>query len=387
MRVLLTANASYEPPKGGSTRSNLVWLRQLARAGHTCRVVAPSIDDMDDAIESAGVTITRVHNLARRAERLEDEIQKFQPDWVLVSSEDVSHILLARAHRAAPGRIVYLAHTPQFFPFGPQSWNPDARSTQVIRDARAVVAIGAHMADYIQSSLGRSAEFVHPPIYGQPPFRQLSNPAGGVLMINPCAVKGIGIFAALARELPGVPFDALAGWGTTPADRALLTSIPNIAILESVPSIEDALRRARILLMPSLWYEGFGLIVMEAMLRGLPVVSSDSGGLAEAKAGTGYVIPVRPIERYEAVFDETHMPHPVIPEQDIAPWTAAVKMLLEDHEAYEEEARRSRRAAETFVSGLREDGLERLLRSLGPAPELSTERAMLLERLRRRGAH
>ena len=37
--------------------------------------------------------------------------------------------------------------------------------------------------------------------------------------------------------------------------------------------------------MPSLWFEGFGLIAMEAMLRGLPVIASDSGGLEEAKAG------------------------------------------------------------------------------------------------------
>ena len=62
--------------------------------------------------------------------------------------------------------------------------------------------------------------------------------------------------------------------------------------------------------MPSLWYEGFGLIVMENMLRGIPVVASDAGGLKEAKRGTGYVIPVRTIERYQPVFDEHGMPKP-----------------------------------------------------------------------------
>ena len=71
--------------------------------------------------------------------------------------------------------------------------------------------------------------------------------------------------------------------------------------------------------MPSLWYEGFGLIVMESMLRGIPVVASDSGGLVEAKHGTGYVIPVNTIERYEPVFDEHAMPKPVVPENDAAP--------------------------------------------------------------------
>ena len=65
--------------------------------------------------------------------------------------------------------------------------------------------------------------------------------------------------------------------------------------------------------MPSLWYEGFGLIVMESMLRGIPVVASDSGGLQEAKLGTGYVIPVHTIERYQPVFDEHGMPGPWCP--------------------------------------------------------------------------
>ena len=39
------------------------------------------------------------------------------------------------------------------------------------------------------------------------------------------------------------------------------------------------------------------------MLRGIPVVASDAGGLVEAKLGTDFVIPVRSIEHYEAMFD------------------------------------------------------------------------------------
>jgi len=79
------------------------------------------------------------------------------------------------------------------------------------------------------------------------------------------------------------------------------------------------LEQTRILLAPSLWYEGFGLSAMEAMLRGVPVLASDSGGLQEAKAGTQFVLPVRPIERYEPVFDERGMPKAVVAEQDLAP--------------------------------------------------------------------
>ena len=84
------------------------------------------------------------------------------------------------------------------------------------------------------------------------------------------------------------------------------------------------------------------------MLRGLPVISSDSGGLAEAKQGTGFVIPVRPIERYEPVFDENHMPKPVDIEQDIEPWKRALEALVGDRDTYSTQAEASRQAALQF---------------------------------------
>jgi glycosyltransferase involved in cell wall biosynthesis len=177
-----------------------------------------------------------------------------------------------------------------------------------------------------------------------------------------------------------------------------MQELPNVRVLESVPDIEEALCRARLLLMPSLWFEGFGLIAMEAMLRGLPVIASDAGGLVEAKRGTGYVIPVRPIERFERAFDETHMPKPVDVPQDIEPWARALEGLLGDREEYERESRASRAVALEFVSRLRAADFEDLLERITPgvaAPARSAskpnleglspaKRALLLQRLRGR---
>jgi glycosyltransferase involved in cell wall biosynthesis len=165
--------------------------------------------------------------------------------------------------------------------------------------------------------------------------------------------------------------------------------------LQSVPQIDDVLSRSRLLLMPSLWYEGFGLIAMEAMLRGLPVIASDSGGLQEAKRGTGFVIPVRPIERFEPVFDETHMPRPVEVEQDIEPWVDALRTLLTNKAAYLEEAERSRRAAVEFVSKVHASDFENMLVRLQPNTAADAaiarhdhlspaKRALLLRRLQER---
>lgn len=371
MKILLTSNASYDPPRGGSTRSNLAWLRHLAARGHECAVVAPTVEGMADRTTVVdGITVYGVKDLSFRVAELGKRIEAMQPDWVLVSSEDVSHVLLREAGAVAPGRIVYLAHTPQFYPFGPESWNADEAGAAIVRQAASVVAIGHHMAGYIQQHLGRGATVIHPPIYGQPPYRQFGRFGSGfVLMINPCAVKGVGLFLKLAERFPEIEFAALNGWGTTAADRAALERQPNARLLQNVPDIEDVLEQARLLLMPSVWYEGFGLIAMEAMLRGLPVIASNSGGLMEAKTGTGYVVPVRPVERYERAFDDTLMPRAVVPEQELEPWAAALHTLLTNEAAYWREARQSREAGLRFVEKLDAAEFERHLAKLPAATE------------------
>jgi glycosyltransferase involved in cell wall biosynthesis len=155
------------------------------------------------------------------------------------------------------------------------------------------------------------------------------------------------------------------------------------------------LKNTRILLVPSLWFEGFGLIVVEAMLRGIPVVASDAGGLVDAKLGTDFIIPVCPIERYEPVYDDQGLPQAVLPRQDLAPWTAALQALVSDRDLYLRESAAARQAAAKFVDSLQPTRLEELLLSLTPH-SLGTEpddplarlspdkRALLLQRLRAR---
>lgn len=397
VKILLTATASYAPPRGGATRSNLIWLDHMARSGHACRIVCGASGPGAELRYHESIAVLAIDEPARRIQTLRHEIKEFDPDWVLVSSEDLAHGLLREAQHCAPGRVVYLAHTPQFFPFGPASWNPERAAADAVTQCAGVVAIGRHMAEYIERELGRPATVIHPPIYGSGPFANLARfDRGFVTMFNPCAVKGVSIFLEAAARLPAHEFGAVLGWGTTSEDRHAILRLPNIRILPNARNIEDILARTRVLLMPSLWYEGFGLIVMEAMLRGIPVIASDAGGLKEAKRGTGYVIPVNTIERYQPAFDEHAMPKPVAPVNEIAPWIAAIEELTSDRDAYERESAASRRAAEQFVNALDAGEMERYLGTLRPAASktqaaaptiesLSPEkRALLLQRLHER---
>src|SRR4029077_6083251 len=146
MRILLTANASYAPPRGGATRSNLIWLDQMARAGHTCRIVCGASGEGAALSYHPSISVCSVENPAKRVQTLRQQIREFEPDWVLVSSEDLGHGLLREACHSTRGRVVYLAHTPQFFPFGHASWNPDREAAAMVAGAAGVVAIGHHMA-------------------------------------------------------------------------------------------------------------------------------------------------------------------------------------------------------------------------------------------------
>src|SRR5689334_24285786 len=170
MRILLTANASYVPPRGGATRSNLIWMDHLAGAGHACRIVCGATGEGAELRFHDSIAVFAVEEPARRIHVLRQQIADFQPDWVLVSSEDLGHGLLREAHHAAPGRVVYLAHTPQFLPFGPAAWNPDPHAADLVAHSAGIVAIGKHMAEYIERELARPATVIHPPIYGAGPF-------------------------------------------------------------------------------------------------------------------------------------------------------------------------------------------------------------------------
>lgn len=411
MRILLASTASYVPPRGGSTRSNLKWLEALSANGHVCRVVAsvaagtgvelkeqgyasPQVNGHVEVGHHGAIEVHSARHPSQRAALLREQIHEFRPDWVLVSSEDLAQVLLREAVSCAPGRVVYLAHTPQFYPFGPESWNPNREGTEAVRRCAAVVAISRTMRDYIEKHAGCATTVIHPPMYGEGPYSQYENfGVGYFTIINPCTVKGISIFRDLVSRFPSLPFAALPGWGTTAADRASL----NVTWLPHARNIDEIFRQTRVLLVPSLWLEGFGLVVIEAMLRGIPVVASAWGGLLESKLGTRFSEPVSPVQRYEPVFDERSMPRAIIPEQDLGPWVAAVNTLAVDEGVYRAESAASREAAHAFVSSVHPGALEQMLMRLKPSgaktsasrepvlANLSPEkRALLLNRLRRK---
>ncbi len=254
-------------------------------------------------------------------------------------------------------------------PFGPDSAFPSEAQTARLRRADAVVGVSQYVADYVRQYAGMDA--VHVPISlveseDWPDLGRFENEF--VTMVNPCAVKGIAIFLALADNLagafPAIQFAAVPTWGTDDADRAALAARANVTVLNPVDDIDLLLARTRVLLVPSLWAEARSRIVLEAMLRGVPVIAANTGGLPEAKMGVPYVLPVNPIVRYQPRLNQQMVPIADVPPQDIAPWRDALSRLLTDRDHYQEIARESRAAALNYAGKLSVEPFERLICTL-----------------------
>jgi glycosyltransferase involved in cell wall biosynthesis len=380
----------YLPSLGGGIKANRFLMEGLAQNGHRClaltRALTRSPDGPNDrlaflnemttrgktvtnpepnvfAYEHQGVQVEALDwpDTMAAGDYLTGRIRDFEPDWILVA-DDKRRAMLDIAVRVDASRTVPIVQTIMQLPFGPLSVHPDARQTALMGQACAIVAISAYLQSYIREHSQLESKLLRLPVYGPDPFADLGHfQKGCVTMINPCEMKGVSIFLELARQFPSIQFAAVPTWG---ADKDVLDRLneqPNVRLLRAVDNIDQILEQTRVLLVPSLWPETFGYVVPEAMLRGIPVLASNIGGLPEAKLGVDYLLPVTP-----AVLEGNRY---VCPPQDTAPWSQALNELLTDSEDYRRCAAESRKAATEFLPtasvSLFETFLERLEASAG----------------------
>ena len=367
MKIALLQEERYLPNYIGGNKCTRALLEGLAGLGHDCLALCPvrlsavSIENFRedmrgrsievaetgpnrDTYEHRGVRVVGLPPALHERHRfLTGRISDFGPDVVLVSG-DPRYYLLASALAAAPGRVVFIVHSHEHVPFGPFSRRTEQRQAGLLERASAVVAVSRYSQDYLLRHGGLESVCLPFPVYGDGPFPQLGNFDGGfVTLINAEVGKGVHLFMELARNFPRHEF-AVVRWGAAAETLAALESLANVRNLEPVDDIEDVLRLTKILVMPSLVPETFGLTSVEAMVRGIPTVTSNLGGLPEAKAGVDFLLPVRPAEVRDGEF--------IAPPQNLVPWVDALNLLLNDRETYEKCAAESRTAAGRFVSSL-----------------------------------
>jgi len=138
--------------------------------------------------------------------------------------------------------------------------------------------------------------------------------------------------------------------GSGPAHRHLEWLASEAGLAERVhftgwlasPGIETLYERADVVVCPSVWDEPFGLVGIEAMVHGSPVVAFDVGGIPEW-------------------LDDGETGH-LIPRKDVAAMAAAIDSLLAEPERSAAFGRRGRAVvAERFPKSRHLEGLEEAL--------------------------
>ncbi|KAK9776120.1 putative Glycosyl transferase family 1 domain-containing protein [Seiridium cardinale] len=302
---------------------------------------------------------------------LQQEIARFSPTHI-ISNDGLS--MCASSALNLPGldvRHVAVVHTAEQLPFGPFAGGvpghaSSPREDNLLRQLDGIWSVSNAIKQYaLEFGQLQTSFFVHHPwTYlerqnHEMPVHLHNWDKRFIAMINPCAVKGLQICIDLAKDCPQYDFLMYKSWGFNVEIGKQIKALQNITVRPTCTDMEEALRDIKVLIVPSLWFEAWGIVVVEAHLRGIPVISSNAGALSEAMLGLPYIVPVNALDGKR---DETGAY--VVPEQDIRPWVKAVNSLMNDKAEYEKLSMKVRDTTEKWLKGLDEAALEKWLMGL-----------------------
>lgn len=208
-------------------------------------------------------------------------IDAYKPDLVWAQLEGALEVLRIARHKGVKG--LYFVHDAEFDP-------EELRA--IVEMGCTLVASSHFLAGKALAATGQRAHVVHPPMNLF--FDTQGDPEGFVTLINAHKVKGLETFLEVARRLPQVRFLLQESWklkdDALASLQARLADLPNVTFRHRVSDMRQVYRQTRLLLAPSVWEEGFGMVAVEAQSCAIPVIASVRGGLPESVGDGGLLI-------------------------------------------------------------------------------------------------
>ncbi|NIJ52324.1 glycosyltransferase family 4 protein [Dyadobacter arcticus] len=380
-KILFVHYGPFVLARGGGSKCDRQIMEIIAKDGHKCIVVIPNFgDDRDEAFAAskcneekgqASYDLIRVSNGCEKQGRLfraecVKQIQTWRPDTIVVSGTDHGHIIL-KTVLSFQIPIIYMPRCTWDLCWGERLPYSHIGSVSLVRRCFKVYVHSDYMRNYLKNWFTVNAIKLNVPLpYADQllklPIRAKRCSTLVCGMVNPSLIKGVDILLELARSLPNVLFKVVPGWATTTTDLNKIAFLHNIELAESFANPCDFFEDIDILLVPSLWDEAFGCIAVESMLAGRPVLASSVGGLVEAKCGSRFLFEVNEIFHYERALDERGIPIPIVPKQDVEPWTKAITLLASDEHQYLEIAEESKLLARQYHNSCTLENIQNIIK-------------------------
>jgi glycosyltransferase involved in cell wall biosynthesis len=156
-----------------------------------------------------------------------------------------------------------------------------------------------------------------------------------ITFINPSFEKGVNVFMPLAklaaREAPEIKFLVVQSRGRWGAALQILkyqaSDFPNVTVIGHQKNMKPVYAATKVLLLPSVWHESGARVIPEALINGVPVLGSRTGGSEEliGRAGKVFDLP-------EDVREKRDTP---APEEVVRPWLDEIRKIWHDPAYYE----------------------------------------------------
>ncbi len=174
--------------------------------------------------------------------------------------------------------------------------NLDYFSAEPFTGADAVIVPSRYAADHYRQTLGLDP-IILPNAVNLDRAMAVARDPKYLTFVNPSHQKGVYVFARIADELAlsrlDIPLLVVESRGSerTLAGCGLdLAGNGNVSLMSHTSDPRQFWGVTKLCLMPSLCRESQGLVAVEAMLNGIPVVASDRGALPETLGRSGVIL-------------------------------------------------------------------------------------------------
>lgn len=278
MKVLCIAQ-DFDRSAGGAELCLQTFSQLLVKNNHQCLVVTRQKYPFKKKVSNIrGITILRVPGDTYIHE-LKQLLYSYSPD-ICVSQKDWGMHAYRFFHMVPIPKVYFLRST---------SYTENRVEQQFLRHYGIDLLVTNSLFDQqvLKKTIGLDSLLSYP-LVDLPSYVVRSKRPRYITMINFRPEKGSALFVQLVKAFPSKQFLAIRGWQTIKHTKSQKKG--NLLICGPYLDMRQVYKKTRLLLVPSVWPEPYGRIVLEAAVNGIPTIASAVGGLSEAVSEGGVLI-------------------------------------------------------------------------------------------------